>query len=215
MKLHRFQGNPILSPHPDHPWEDLAVFNPAAYYDEEKQEVLLLYRTAESNPDYKCWFGLARSTDGYHFQRVSDQPVLSPSIEGYDGATIQDPRIRLEAKNYLAKAKQYGMPDADILKGFGAQGWSVGMTIWEQSNIVVNSGKELTPENFKAQLAGTNNNHIYTSVPFGCSQAPPPYIAVCSTRVSLTQWDGNGLVTKIDNFSGVDLVAGTTLKTGP
>jgi hypothetical protein len=30
MKLQRFQGNPILSPHPGHSWEDLAVFNPAA-----------------------------------------------------------------------------------------------------------------------------------------------------------------------------------------
>ncbi len=93
MKLTRFSGNPILSPHPGHPWEDLAVFNPAAWYDEERKEVLLLYRTAESHPDYKCYFGLATSKDGYHFERVSDQPVLSPSIEGFDGATIQDPRI--------------------------------------------------------------------------------------------------------------------------
>jgi len=93
MKLKRYEGNPILSPHPDHPWEDLAVFNPAAWYDEEKKEVLLLYRAAESGPEYKCYFGLAVSKDGYRFERVSDQPVLSPSGEGFDGATIQDPRM--------------------------------------------------------------------------------------------------------------------------
>jgi predicted GH43/DUF377 family glycosyl hydrolase len=93
MKLERYSGNPILSPHPDHPWEDLAVFNPAAWYDAEKKEVLLLYRAAESHPEYKCYFGLARSPDGYHFERVSDQPVLPPSLEGFDGATIQDPRM--------------------------------------------------------------------------------------------------------------------------
>ena len=93
MKLTRFAGNPILSPHPDHPWEDLAVFNPAAYYDEDKKQVLLLYRAAESHPEYKCYFGLATSSDGYRFERVSDQPVLSPNVEGFDGATIQDPRI--------------------------------------------------------------------------------------------------------------------------
>lgn len=93
MKLQRYPGNPILSPHPDHPWEDLAVFNPAAWYDEEKKEVLLLYRAAEAGPEYKCYFGLAKSKDGYHFERVSDQPVLGPSVEGFDGATIQDPRI--------------------------------------------------------------------------------------------------------------------------
>ena len=93
MKLQRYPGNPILKPHPDHPWEDLAVFNPAAIYDEQRQEVLMLYRTAESGPEYKCWFGLARSRDGYRFERVSDQPAMSPSVEGFDGATIQDPRI--------------------------------------------------------------------------------------------------------------------------
>jgi beta-1,2-mannobiose phosphorylase / 1,2-beta-oligomannan phosphorylase len=93
MKLERFSGNPILRPHPDHPWEDLAVFNPAAWYDPQKREVLLLYRTAESGPEYKCWLGLARSRDGLHFERVGDQPCLSPNVEGFDGATLQDPRI--------------------------------------------------------------------------------------------------------------------------
>lgn len=93
MKLKRYEGNPILSPHPDHPWEALAVFNPGAWYDEARQEVLLLYRAAEAGPEYKCWLGLARSQDGYHFERASDQPCLSPSVEGFDGATLQDPRL--------------------------------------------------------------------------------------------------------------------------
>jgi hypothetical protein len=33
MKLHMYSGNPILYPHSAHGWEDLAVFNPAAWYD--------------------------------------------------------------------------------------------------------------------------------------------------------------------------------------
>ena len=93
MKLTRYPGNPILSPVPEHPWEDLAVFNPAAWYDARTGQVLLLYRAAESHPEYKCSFGLATSRDGYHFERASEQPVLGPSVEGFDGATIQDPRI--------------------------------------------------------------------------------------------------------------------------
>ncbi len=93
MQLERYTGNPILSPQPTHPWEDLAVFNPAAWYDEDRGEVLLLYRAAESHPEYKCYFGLATSRDGYHFERVGEQPVLDPSRDGFDGATIQDPRI--------------------------------------------------------------------------------------------------------------------------
>jgi len=70
------QGQSDLSPHPGHPWEDLAVFNPAAWYDEKAKEVLLLYRAAESGPEYKCYFGLAGSKDGYHFERASDEPAL-------------------------------------------------------------------------------------------------------------------------------------------
>ncbi|MCX8107495.1 MAG: glycosidase, partial [Verrucomicrobiae bacterium] len=93
MKLERYARNPILEPHPDHEWEDLAVFNPAAWYDPRQGEVLLLYRAAESGPEYKCWFGLAKSRDGFRFERVSDKPCLGPSVEGFDGATIQDPRI--------------------------------------------------------------------------------------------------------------------------
>ena len=112
MKLQRYAGNPILSPHPDHAWEDLAVFNPAAYYDAEKRQVLLLYRAAESHPEYKCYFGLATSSDGYHFERASSEPVLSPSVEGFDGATIQDPRITKMGEwfyvTYAARHYPYG-----------------------------------------------------------------------------------------------------------
>ncbi len=93
MKLQRFAGNPILSPHPAHPWEDLAVFNPAAWYDPQLEEVLMLYRAAESHPEYKCYFGLATSKDGFHFERVSERPALSPSDDGCDASTIQDPRM--------------------------------------------------------------------------------------------------------------------------
>jgi len=93
VKLERYPGNPILSPHPQNAWENLAVFNPAAWYDQEEGQVLLLYRAAEAHPEYKCYFGLARSRDGYRFTRVSDEPVLSPSVDGFDASTIQDPRM--------------------------------------------------------------------------------------------------------------------------
>jgi predicted GH43/DUF377 family glycosyl hydrolase len=93
VKLKRYESNPILRPNPANPWENLAVFNPAAWYDEDNKQVLLLYRAAESGPEYKCYFGLATSQDGYHFERVSDQPVFSPSEDGFDASTVQDPRM--------------------------------------------------------------------------------------------------------------------------
>ncbi len=105
MKLTRYEGNPILSPKPENDWEDLAVFNPAAWYDEDRGEVMLLYRAAESHPEYKCYFGLATSKDGYTFERVSDEPALSPSIDGFDASTIQDPRmVKIDDTYYVTYA---------------------------------------------------------------------------------------------------------------
>ncbi|MBN2136541.1 MAG: hypothetical protein JW720_01920 [Sedimentisphaerales bacterium] len=93
MKLKRYQGNPILRPNPANEWENLAVFNPAAWRDADSGQVVMLYRAAEAHSEYKCYFGLAKSTDGYHFERTSDRPVLSPSEDGFDASTIQDPRM--------------------------------------------------------------------------------------------------------------------------
>jgi predicted GH43/DUF377 family glycosyl hydrolase len=105
VKLKRYEGNPVLSPNPANNWEDLAVFNPAAWYDEERKQVLLLYRAAESSPEYKCYFGLAISSDSYNFKRVSDQPVLSPSADGFDASTIQDPRmVKISEYYYITYA---------------------------------------------------------------------------------------------------------------
>jgi predicted GH43/DUF377 family glycosyl hydrolase len=38
-------------------------------------------------------FGLASSTDGYNFTRLSDTPVFSPSSDGFDAGCVEDPRI--------------------------------------------------------------------------------------------------------------------------
>lgn len=103
MKLERYAGNPILSPNPANYWEDLAVFNPGAWYDEEREEVLLLYRAAESHREYKCYFGLATSKDGYRFERTGDKPVIGPSIDGFDASTIQDPRIVKIGENVVSE----------------------------------------------------------------------------------------------------------------
>ena len=67
VKLQRYAKNPILAPRSDHPWEDLAVFNPGAWYEEDSGEVLLLYRAGESHPEYKCFFGLAKSPADFYF----------------------------------------------------------------------------------------------------------------------------------------------------
>jgi predicted GH43/DUF377 family glycosyl hydrolase len=91
MKLSKFEGNPILSPNPDSSWESLVVCNPAAWH--ENGKFYLLYRAAGNDEEHFIHIGLAISNDGYHFERVQDKPVLSPTIDNFDGGSVEDPRI--------------------------------------------------------------------------------------------------------------------------
>jgi predicted GH43/DUF377 family glycosyl hydrolase len=93
VKLKRFEGNPILSPLPLHPWESLVTTNPGAWYDVDQGQVMLLYRAAGEDVPHRIHFGLAVSRDGYHFERVSDWPVLAPSADGFDAGCVEDARI--------------------------------------------------------------------------------------------------------------------------
>jgi predicted GH43/DUF377 family glycosyl hydrolase len=93
MKLKRFEGNPILSPNPANPWESIVTANPGAWYDEGAGQVLMLYRAAGADAEHRIHFGLATSRDGYHFRRASDQPVFSPSLNGFDAGCVEDPRV--------------------------------------------------------------------------------------------------------------------------
>lgn len=92
MRLRRYENNPIIAPNPDHTWESLATTNPGAWYDEQHHEVTLLYRTAGDDPEHVIHLARAISRDGYSFER-SDEPVLSPSKDGFDAGCVEDPRI--------------------------------------------------------------------------------------------------------------------------
>lgn len=94
MKLTKHSANPILSPVADSPWQSLVVTNPACIYDEQLGKFLMLYRAAGHDVEHRVYFGLAESTDGIHFTRVSDDPVFGPSTEGaYDAGCVEDPRL--------------------------------------------------------------------------------------------------------------------------
>ncbi len=91
MKLKKYEGNPILVPNPENEWENLVVCNPGVYYDNGK--FIMLYRAAGDDVDHVIRFGLAESTDGFNFERKSDEPVLGPSEQGPDTGCIEDARI--------------------------------------------------------------------------------------------------------------------------
>ncbi|MDD2706847.1 MAG: glycosidase [Verrucomicrobiae bacterium] len=91
MKLTRHASNPILRPEPRNPWENFAVCNPGVWF--ENGVFSMLYRAAGDDPAHRIYFGLASSRDGVRFERVSDQPAVSPSVDGPDAGCVEDPRI--------------------------------------------------------------------------------------------------------------------------
>lgn len=91
MKLAKYEGNPILSPNPANSWENLVVCNPGVWY--ENGTFYMLYRAAGDDTEHVIRMGLAISHDGFHFERVSDQPAFGPSADGEDAGCIEDPRI--------------------------------------------------------------------------------------------------------------------------
>lgn len=93
MRLTRYQGNPVLSPDPAHDWESRVVTNPGAWIDANTGKVRLLYRASGHDDQLKVHFGLAESRNGYDFDRVSPDPVFSPSIDGFDAGCVEDARV--------------------------------------------------------------------------------------------------------------------------
>jgi beta-1,2-mannobiose phosphorylase / 1,2-beta-oligomannan phosphorylase len=91
MLLKKHESNPILVPNPSNDWENLVVCNPGAWY--ENGKFYLLYRAAGDDEEHIIRFGLAESSDGIHFKRVSDKPVFGPSMDGSDSGGVEDARI--------------------------------------------------------------------------------------------------------------------------
>lgn len=103
MKLKKWNKNPVLTPLKGSYWEKLSVLNPGAWYEDGK--IFLLYRASGEIKDYKIYIGLAESTDGYNFKRVSEKPVLPPSENGFDAGCVEDPRIvKIDGLFYITYA---------------------------------------------------------------------------------------------------------------
>lgn len=93
MQLKKYEKNPVLAPNAARDWESLVCTNPGAWYDEEKGEVLLLYRAAGNDPEHSINIALAVSKNGYDFQRISDKPIFEKTEGSWDGGSIEDPRV--------------------------------------------------------------------------------------------------------------------------
>jgi len=93
MKLNKYHANPILKPNPANEWENFCVLNPAVIYDDAQREFVMLYRAAGDTEMHHIYLGLAKSKDGFHYERQSDKPVFAPSVDGPDAGGVEDPRL--------------------------------------------------------------------------------------------------------------------------
>ncbi len=112
FKLTRHSANPILSPSADFPWESAGVLNPGVIRTEDK--IVMLYRAVGERQNYISRIGMAESTDGVHFIRVSKDPIYSPK-ETFDKWGAEDPRItKIDEDYYITYV---AVPDPVLIDG--------------------------------------------------------------------------------------------------
>jgi predicted GH43/DUF377 family glycosyl hydrolase len=103
--MKRFQGNPILRPISEHPWESKLVFNAAAISIEK--DIHILYRAMGN--DGVSRIGYAKTSDGFHIDERLPTPIFEPTLE-MERNGCEDPRLTLIDDKlfmtYTALAKQ-------------------------------------------------------------------------------------------------------------
>jgi predicted GH43/DUF377 family glycosyl hydrolase len=111
VKLERFDGNPILTPTPEHSFEARNTSNPGATIFDDKVHVL--YRCGSDQERWAVkssypitYIGLAISSDGFHVDERRDAPILGPEPrDGLGEHGIQDTRVaRIDDAYYLTSA---------------------------------------------------------------------------------------------------------------
>ena len=75
--LTRFEGNPLLEPIPDHPWESKMVYNPAAI--RLDGIIYIVYRAF--GDDHVSRLGLAWSKDGLRIDGRLPHPIFAPQTD--------------------------------------------------------------------------------------------------------------------------------------
>ncbi|MFK7919301.1 MAG: ABC transporter substrate-binding protein [Ilumatobacter sp.] len=133
----------------------------------------------------------------------TENGLLNP-LDGLEGQHLDN------ASTYQTKAPEYGMPEDLVFTGFGGQGFSAMMNIWEKAQLI---DGDVSGQAIADAMAATDGTvPSFGNSPLQCSVAPVPYVSVCGSAISVTQWDGEKLVNVVPQLNGLDLVAGTELR---
>jgi predicted GH43/DUF377 family glycosyl hydrolase len=230
VKLTKYSGNPVLSPNPKQAWESLVVCNPGVIYDEGT--FYMLYRCAGNDADHVIRFGLATSSDGFNFKRVSRKPALSPSADGEDAGCIEDPRIvKLNGRFYITYAYRphfpgqywlqpdnaaYNPHDPSMPKAFGENMTSSGLLVTDDFKKFRRLGRItdptlddrdviLFPEKIKGQYALLRRPMQWAGAKYGTKH---PAIWICFGEDPL-KWGEATLLAKA-KFSWERKIGGST-----
>jgi beta-1,2-mannosidase len=99
---------PVISPRGDD-WESAGTFNPAVVVHHGK--FVMLYRAQDKSGTSRL--GYAESSDGIHFNRLS-QPVLSPEADYEKDGGVEDPRLVKFGSTYYLTYTGYNKKDAQL-----------------------------------------------------------------------------------------------------
>ncbi|MFH1705461.1 MAG: hypothetical protein ABH867_00970 [Patescibacteria group bacterium] len=104
FKLEKYRQNPIIRPDPERSWEEKAVFNPTAVYEQGK--IYLIYRAMSE--DNISTLGCAISEDGFNFDQRLEEPIYVPRLKFEQKrkkgifSGCEDPRItKIKKRFYL------------------------------------------------------------------------------------------------------------------
>lgn len=154
IRLIRYQGNPILEPIKEHPWESKYVLNPGAI--RLNGNIYLVYRAV--GEDNISRLGLAISKDGFDFSERLDTPIFEPASQ-YEEKGCEDPRLTVIGDRIFMMYTAYSSLVAQIamasinINDFLKHDWKA----WRRHGMVFldfpNKDGVLFPEQFDGKFA--------------------------------------------------------------
>ncbi|MFO8100588.1 MAG: glycosidase [Dehalococcoidia bacterium] len=153
-ELKRYEGNPILKPLKEHPWESKYVFNAGVI--RMNRKIYLVYRAF--GEDEISRIGLAVSEDGLNFTERLEEPIFEPKTSS-EKMGCEDPRLTLMGDRIYMAYTAYDGLIAQIalasikVKDFLSYHWAG----WQRHGLVFpgfdDKDAAIFPEQFNGKFA--------------------------------------------------------------
>ncbi len=155
---------PLLKPRSGIAWEARGLLNPGITIFDGK--ILALYRAV--GDDNVSRFGVATTTDGIHFDFMSEQPVFAPDPGSkYEERGVEDPRVTfIEGKYavvYVAASlnKSDLRPDAVDWKTRVSLAFTTDFQNFERRGVILHSYNDKNAALFPVRWHENNNDYFY------------------------------------------------------